>query len=635
MAIDKMQAYDESHIQVLEGLEAVRKRPGMYIGNTSLKGLHHLVYEVVDNSIDEALVGYCKNIDIKINNDGSVTVTDDGRGIPVGIHPSVGIPAVEVALTMLHAGGKFGGEGYKETGGLHGVGVSVVNALSEWLEILVKREGFAHSQRYERGKAVSGLERIHETDETGTTITFKPDHLIFEDTNFNHDTLKTRLRELAFLNRGICIILSDERDGSENKFMYEGGIVSFVEYLNHNKTVIHPMPIYVKGEKNGSFVEVAIQYNDSYNESLYSFANSISTYEGGTHLIGFKSALTRILNDFSRKGGFLKQQDQNLSGEDSREGLTAIVNVKLSDPQFEGQTKSKLTNSDVRGLVETITSDGLEAFFEQNPATAKIVIEKAIIAARAREAARKARELVKRKNVLETMTLPGKLADCSEKDPALSEIYIVEGDSAGGSAKMGRDRRFQAILPLKGKILNVEKSRLDKILSNVEIRALITALGTGIDDDFDIAKLRYHRVICMTDADVDGSHIRILILTFLFRYMRPLIEGGFIYIAQPPLFSITQNKKKRYFQNEKELNEALKLLGREKVEIQRYKGLGEMNPDQLWDTTMNPVARTVLKVTMDDVIEADQVFTLLMGDKVEPRREFIEQNARLVKNLDV
>jgi len=635
MAIDKMQAYDESHIQVLEGLEAVRKRPGMYIGNTSLKGLHHLVYEVVDNSIDEALAGYCKNIDIKINNDGSVTVTDDGRGIPVGIHPSVGIPAVEVALTMLHAGGKFGGEGYKETGGLHGVGVSVVNALSEWLEILVKREGFAHSQRYERGKAVSGLERIHETDETGTTITFKPDHLIFEDTNFNHDTLKTRLRELAFLNRGICIILSDERDGSENKFMYEGGIVSFVEYLNHNKTVIHPMPIYVKGEKNGSFVEVAIQYNDSYNESLYSFANSISTYEGGTHLIGFKSALTRILNDFSRKGGFLKQQDQNLSGEDSREGLTAIVNVKLSDPQFEGQTKSKLTNSDVRGLVETITSDGLEAFFEQNPATAKIVIEKAIIAARAREAARKARELVKRKNVLETMTLPGKLADCSEKDPALSEIYIVEGDSAGGSAKMGRDRRFQAILPLKGKILNVEKSRLDKILSNVEIRALITALGTGIDDDFDIAKLRYHRVICMTDADVDGSHIRILILTFLFRYMRPLIEGGFIYIAQPPLFSITQNKKKRYFQNEKELNEALKLLGREKVEIQRYKGLGEMNPDQLWDTTMNPVARTVLKVTMDDVIEADQVFTLLMGDKVEPRREFIEQNARLVKNLDV
>jgi len=635
MAIDKMQAYDESHIQVLEGLEAVRKRPGMYIGNTSLKGLHHLVYEVVDNSIDEALAGYCKNIDIKINNDGSVTVTDDGRGIPVGIHPSVGIPAVEVALTMLHAGGKFGGEGYKETGGLHGVGVSVVNALSEWLEILVKREGFAHSQRYERGKAVSGLERIHETDETGTTITFKPDHLIFEDTNFNHDTLKTRLRELAFLNRGICIILSDERDGSENKFMYEGGIVSFVEYLNHNKTVIHPMPIYVKGEKNGSFVEVAIQYNDSYNESLYSFANSISTYEGGTHLIGFKSALTRILNDFSRKGGFLKQQDQNLSGEDSREGLTAIVNVKLSDPQFEGQTKSKLTNSDVRGLVETITSDGLEAFFEQNPATAKIVIEKAIIAARAREAARKARELVKRKNVLETMTLPGKLADCSEKDPALSEIYIVEGDSAGGSAKMGRDRRFQAILPLKGKILNVEKSRLDKILSNVEIRALITALGTGIDDDFDIAKLRYHRVICMTDADVDGSHIRILILTFLFRYMRPLIEGGFIYIAQPPLFSITQNKKKRYFQNEKELNEALKLLGREKAEIQRYKGLGEMNPEQLWDTTMNPAARTVLKVTMDDVIEADQVFTLLMGDKVEPRREFIEQNARLVKNLDV
>jgi len=635
MALDKIRGYDESHIQVLEGLEAVRKRPGMYIGNTSLKGLHHLVYEVVDNSIDESLAGYCKNIDIKINNDGSVTVTDDGRGIPVGIHPSVGIPAVEVALTMLHAGGKFGGEGYKETGGLHGVGVSVVNALSEWLEILVKREGFAHSQRYERGKAVTELQKIYETENTGTTITFKPDHLIFEDTNFNHDTLKTRLRELAFLNRGICIILSDDRDGSENKFIYEGGIVSFVEYLNHNKTVIHPNIIYIKGEKNGSFVEVAFQYNDSYNESLYSFANSIATYEGGTHLIGFKSALTRVLNDYSRKGGFLKQQDQNLSGEDSREGLTAIVNVKVSDPQFEGQTKSKLTNSDMRGLVEGITSEGLEAFLEQNPATARIIIEKAIVAARAREAARKARDLVKRKNVLESMTLPGKLADCSEKDPALSEIYIVEGDSAGGSAKMGRDRRFQAILPLKGKILNVEKSRLDKILSNEQIRSLITALGTGIDDDFDLAKLRYHRVICMTDADVDGSHIRILILTFLYRYMRPLIEGGFIYIAQPPLFSISQNKTKRYFQNEKELNEALKLLGREKVEIQRYKGLGEMNPEQLWDTTMNPVARTILKVTMDDAIESDQVFTLLMGDKVEPRREFIEQNARLVKNLDV
>ena len=635
MALDKIRGYDESHIQVLEGLEAVRKRPGMYIGNTSLKGLHHLVYEVVDNSIDESLAGYCKNIDIKINNDGSVTVTDDGRGIPVGIHPSVGIPAVEVALTMLHAGGKFGGEGYKETGGLHGVGVSVVNALSEWLEILVKREGFAHSQRYERGKAVTELQKIYETENTGTTITFKPDHLIFEDTNFNHDTLKTRLRELAFLNRGICIILSDDRDGSENKFIYEGGIVSFVEYLNHNKTVIHPNIIYIKGEKNGSFVEVAFQYNDSYNESLYSFANSIATYEGGTHLIGFKSALTRVLNDYSRKGGFLKQQDQNLSGEDSREGLTAIVNVKVSDPQFEGQTKSKLTNSDMRGLVEGITSEGLEAFLEQNPATARIIIEKAIVAARAREAARKARDLVKRKNVLESMTLPGKLADCSEKDPALSEIYIVEGDSAGGSAKMGRDRRFQAILPLKGKILNVEKSRLDKILSNEQIRSLITALGTGIDDDFDLAKLRYHRVICMTDADVDGSHIRILILTFLYRYMRPLIEGGFIYIAQPPLFSISQNKTKRYFQNEKELNEALKLLGREKVEIQRYKGLGEMNPEQLCDTTMNPFARTLLKVTMDDAIESDQVFTLLMGDKVEPRREFIEQNARLVKNLDV
>lgn len=635
MEFDKITGYDASNIQILEGLEAVRKRPGMYIGNTGLKGLHHLVYEVVDNSIDEALAGFCKNIDIKINNDGSVTVSDDGRGIPVGIHPSVGIPAVEVALTMLHAGGKFGGEGYKVTGGLHGVGVSVVNALSEWLEVSVNREGYTHSQRYERGKPVSELKRTKETDKTGTTITFKPDHEIFEDINFNHDTLKTRLRELAFLNRGVSIALTDERDQSENKFMYEGGIVSFVEYLNHNKTVIHSNIIYIKGEKNGSFVEAAFQYNDSYNESLFSFANSISTYEGGTHLSGFKSAITRVLNDYSRKGGFLKQQDQNLSGEDSREGLTAIVNVKLSDPQFEGQTKSKLTNSEMRGLVENITSEGLEAFLEQNPQTAKIIIEKAIIAARAREAARKARELVKRKNVLESMTLPGKLADCSEKDPALSEIFIVEGDSAGGSAKMGRDRRFQAILPLKGKILNVEKSRLDKILSNNEIKSLITALGTGIDDDFDMTKLRYHRIICMTDADVDGSHIRILLLTFLYRYMRPLIEGGYVYIAQPPLFSIAHNKTKKYYQNEKELEKALKLLGREKAEIQRYKGLGEMNPEQLWDTTLNPEVRTVLKVTMDDVIEADQIFTVLMGDKVEPRREFIERNARMVKNLDI
>jgi len=635
MAIENIRGYDESHIQVLEGLEAVRKRPGMYIGNTGLKGLHHLVYEVVDNSIDEALAGVCKNIDIKINKDGSVTITDDGRGIPTGIHPSVGKSAVEVALTMLHAGGKFGGEGYKETGGLHGVGVSVVNALSEWLEISVKREGFVHNQRYERGKPLSDLKKIDKTDKTGTTITFKPDHLIFEDINFNHDTLKNRLRELAFLNRGISITLFDERDGSQNIFMYEGGIVSFVDYLNHNKTVIHQNVIYIKGEKNGSYVEAAFQYNDSYNESLYSFANSIATYEGGTHLSGFKSAITRVLNDYSRKIGFLKQQDQNLSGEDSREGLTAIVNVKLSDPQFEGQTKSKLTNSDMRGFVEGITNEGLEAFLEQNPATAKIIIEKAIVAARAREAARKARELVKRKNVLESMTLPGKLADCSEKDPALSEIFIVEGDSAGGSAKMGRDRKFQAILPLKGKILNVEKSRLDKILSNNEIKSLITALGTGIDDDFDLAKLRYHRVICMTDADVDGSHIRILLLTFLYRYMRPLIEGGFVYIAQPPLFSIAHNKTKRYFQNEKELEKAVKALGREKAEIQRYKGLGEMNPEQLWETTLNPDLRTVLKVTIDDAIEADQIFTVLMGDKVEPRREFIETNAKLVKNLDV
>jgi len=635
MSIDRTSGYDESHIQVLEGLEAVRKRPGMYIGNTGLKGLHHLVYEVVDNSIDEALAGYCKNISIKINLDGSVTITDDGRGIPVGIHPSVGKPAVEVALTILHAGGKFGGDGYKETGGLHGVGVSVVNALSEWLEIKIKREGYVHTQRYERGNAVTQLKKEEETSETGTTITFLPDNTIFEDISFHFDTLKNRLRELAFLNRGISIILSDERDGTERKFLYEGGIVSFVEYLNNKKTVIHQNIIYIKGEKNGSFVEIALQYNDTYNENLYSFANSIATHEGGTHLVGFKSAVTRVLNDYSRKIGLLKQQDANFSGEDSREGLTAIINVKLSDPQFEGQTKSKLTNSDIRSFVDGITSEGLESFLEQNPSTAKIIIEKAVIAARAREAARKARDLVKRKNVLESMTLPGKLADCSEKDPALSEIFVVEGDSAGGSAKMGRDRKFQAILPLKGKILNVEKSRLDKILGNEEIKALITALGTGVTDDFDISKLRYHRIICMTDADVDGSHIRTLLLTFFYRYMRQLIEGGYVYIAQPPLYSITQNKTKKYFQSDKELETALKGLKRDKVEIQRYKGLGEMNPEQLWDTTLNPELRTMLKVTLEDVIEADQIFTVLMGDKVEPRREFIEQNAKMVKNLDI
>jgi len=632
---NKIYGYDESHIQVLEGLEAVRKRPGMYIGNTGLKGLHHLVYEVVDNSIDEALAGVCKNIDIKINSDGSVTIADDGRGIPVGIHPSIGKPAVEVALTMLHAGGKFGGEGYKETGGLHGVGVSVVNALSEWLEVEVKREGYRHKQRYEQGKAVTELKRCEKTQKTGTSITFKPDHEIFEDLSFNHDTLKSRLRELAFLNKGICIRLHDERDDSSYKFLYEGGIVSYVKFLNSSKNVLHSKPIYIKGEKNGSFIEIAFQYNDSYNESLYSFANSIATYEGGTHLSGFKTALTKALNDYAKKGGSIKGSETGLSGEDCREGLTAIINIKLSDPQFEGQTKSKLTNSEMRGLVENIAGEALETYLEQNPQTAKIIIEKAIISARAREAARKARELVKRKNVLETMTLPGKLADCSEKDPALSEIFIVEGESAGGSAKMGRDRKFQAILPLKGKIINVEKARLDKILSNEEIKAIITALGTGIDDDFDVNKLRYHKIICMTDADVDGSHIRILLLTFLYRYMKPLVEGGYVYIAQPPLYSVATGKTKRYVQSEKELEQTIKRLGREKVEIQRYKGLGEMNPEQLWDTTMNPEVRTVLRVTLNDVIEADQIFTVLMGDKVEPRREFIESNARMVKNLDV
>lgn len=627
--------YDESDIQVLEGLEAVRKRPSMYIGSTGPRGLHHLVYEIVDNSIDEALAGFCDKIDVVINEDGSVTVSDNGRGIPVGIHEKLKKPAVEVAMTVLHAGGKFGGEGYRVSGGLHGVGMSVVNALSEWLEVKVKRDGKIYRQRYERGNPVTELEVIGETDTTGTEITFKADNEIFDNTNYDFDILKKRSRELAFLNKGLKITLEDKRTGRKEEFHYEGGIVSFVEYLNKNKTVLHPEPIYIYGKKDGTIVEVAMQYNNTYMENIYSFANNINTQEGGTHLSGFKSALTRVMNEYARKNNFLKEDESNLTGEDVREGLTAVISVKLTNPQFEGQTKTKLGNSEVRGLTETIVSNGLEAFLEENPTYAKIIIEKALTSARARDAARKARELARRKSVLDSTSLPGKLADCTEKDPALSEIFIVEGDSAGGSAKQGRDRRFQAILPLRGKILNVEKARIDRILSNAEIKAMTTAFGAGIGEEFDTSKLRYHKIICMTDADVDGSHIRTLLLTFFYRYMRPLIEEGYVYIAQPPLYKISKGKSEYYVYSDEQLSELLEEIGRNNVNIQRFKGLGEMNPEQLWETTMNPETRTLLRVNLEDAIAADEIFTVLMGEKVEPRRNFIEQNAKKVKNLDI
>jgi len=627
--------YDETKIQVLEGLEAVRKRPGMYIGSTGPQGLHHLVYEIVDNSIDEALAGFCDYISVVIHEDLSVTVTDNGRGIPVGINPKYGISALELVLTKLHAGGKFGGGGYKVSGGLHGVGASVVNALSEWLEVTVKTDGKVYRQKFERGVPVSKLEIIGETEETGTSITFKPDYLIFEDLNFSFEVLKKRLRELAFLNKGLFIKLHDERDGQSKEFYYEGGIVSFVEYLNRNKTVLHEKPLYIYGEKDGASVELAMQYNDSYNENIFSFANYIATIEGGTHLSGFKSGLTRVINDYARKANILKAGDPNFTGEDTREGLTAILSVKLTEPQFEGQTKTKLGNSDMRSFVENIVVEKLSTFMEENPAAARVVIEKTLNASRAREAARKARELTRRKSVLESTSLPGKLADCSEKDPSQCEIFIVEGDSAGGSAKQGRERRFQAVLPLRGKILNVEKTRLDKILANAEIKAMVTAFGAGIGDEFNTEKLRYHKIICMTDADVDGSHIRTLLLTFFYRYMRPLIEGGYVYIAQPPLYKVSKNKQEHYVYNDDELERLLNQIGRDNVEIQRYKGLGEMNPEQLWETTMNPETRTILRVELEDAIAADEIFTLLMGDKVEPRREFIEQNAKLAQNLDI
>ena len=626
--------YGAEQIQILEGLEAVRKRPGMYIGSTSERGLHHLVYEVVDNSIDEALAGYCSHVDVTIEQDNSITVVDNGRGIPVDMHES-GQPAVEVVLTVLHAGGKFGGDGYKVSGGLHGVGVSVVNALSTSMEVQVKRDGKIHEISFSRGVTKSPLKVIGETEETGTRVHFTPDPEIFTVTAYNFDTLKHRLRELAFLNQGITITLTDKRDGRRDTYFYEGGIRSFVQHLNRKKEVINPEPIYFNGTKDENVVEIAMQYNDSYTENIYSFVNNINTEEGGTHLAGFKIALTRAANDFARRQGILKTNDGNLSGEDVREGLTCVISLKIHEPQFEGQTKTKLGNSEIRGIVDSIVTEGLSEYFEENPAVTKKIVEKSIMASRAREAARKARELTRRKNALEVSSLPGKLADCSVKDPEQAEIYIVEGDSAGGSAKQGRDRRFQAILPLRGKILNVEKARLDKIFANAEIRTMITAFGTGISEDFDLAKRRYGKIIIMTDADVDGAHIRTLLLTFFYRYMKPLIEHGHVFIAQPPLYQIRKGKKHWYTYSDDELARTLDEIGRDNIAVQRYKGLGEMNPEQLWETTMDPSGRTMLQVQMEDAEEADELFTILMGDKVEPRRQFIEEHANLVKNLDI
>jgi DNA gyrase subunit B len=632
------QSYDENQIQVLEGLEAVRKRPGMYIGSTSSKGLHHLVWEIVDNSIDEALAGYCSEINVIIEKDNSITVVDDGRGIPVGIHEKMGRPAVEVIMTVLHAGGKFGGGGYKVSGGLHGVGASVVNALSTELEVFVRRDGKLHYQKFERGVPAADLKVIGEAEETGTTIHFKPDPEIFTETlEYEFEILANRIRELAFLNRGLKITIEDKRaENKKSEYFYEGGIKSYVEHLNRTKEVLHEEPIYIEGEKEGITVEVAIQYNDGFTGNIYSYANNIHTYEGGTHESGFKTALTRVINDYARKNGVFKDSDANLSGEDVREGLTAIVSIKHPDPQFEGQTKTKLGNSEVRTVTDTFFSDHFEKFLMENPQVARKVVEKGLMAARARLAAKKARELTRRKSALEVSSLPGKLADCSSKDPAISELYIVEGDSAGGSAKQGRDRHFQAILPLRGKILNVEKARLDKILSNNEVRAIITAAGTGIGDDFEISKARYHKIVIMTDADVDGAHIRTLLLTFFYRYMRQIIEAGYIYIAQPPLYKVQQGKRVEYAYNEKELEKLFEELPKApKPNIQRYKGLGEMNPGQLWETTMDPGTRTLLQVSLEDAIEADETFEILMGDKVEPRRQFIEDNAVYVKNLDI
>lgn len=630
-------SYNAGQIEVLEGLEAVRRRPGMYIGSTSSRGLHHLVYEIVDNSIDEALAGFCDHIDVVIHQDNSVTVIDNGRGIPVDIHPKMGKPAVEVALTVLHAGGKFSSGAYKVSGGLHGVGLSVVNALSKWLVVEVKKNGNIYQQEYAQGKTQTELKIIgkNKGKNSGTTISFSPDPEIFEDTVYQFDVLAQRLRELSFLNKNVTITLKDERTNTEEVYYHNGGIIDFVRYLNKNKDCLHPKPIYFEAEKEGTQVEVAMQYNDSYTENLFSYANNIHTHEGGTHESGFKSALTRVINDYARKNNILKANDANLTGDDIREGLTAVISVKVHEPQFEGQTKTKLGNSEIRSVVDSAMGEGLTTYLEENPPVAKKVIEKAVQAARARDAARKARELTRRKSALEGTSLPGKLADCSWKEPDLCEMYLVEGDSAGGSAKQGRDRRFQAILPLRGKIINVEKARLDKILANEEIRAMITAMGTGISDDFDLDKARYHKLIIMTDADVDGSHIRILLLTFFYRYMRPLIENNYIYIAQPPLFKVKKGRDVSYSYSDEELARTLDRIGKDKVEIQRYKGLGEMNPEQLWDTTMDPAKRTILQVSMEDALKADELFTILMGDKVEPRREFIHQHAKDVRNLDI
>lgn len=644
MSTEKVQhEYGADEIQILEGLEAVRKRPGMYIGSTSLRGLHHLVYEIVDNSVDEALAGFCDTITVTINKDNSVTVTDNGRGIPVGINHKAGLPAVEVVFTVLHAGGKFGGGGYKVSGGLHGVGASVVNALSNWLEVEIKSEGKIYKQRYERGKVVEKLNVIGECEKekSGTKVTFMPDDTIFEDTVFDYDVLKQRFREMAFLTRGLKIIIRDDRPEEkpiEKTFHYEGGIKEFVQYLNRSKTALYEDIIYCEGIMNDVVVEVAMQHNDSYSDNTYGFVNNITTPEGGTHVVGFRNALTKTFNDYARKNKLLKESEPNLSGEDIREGLTAIISVKIEDPQFEGQTKQKLGNSEARGAVDSIVSRQLGVYLEQNPAVARMTVEKFVMAQRAREAARKARDLTRRKSALDSMALPGKLADCSDKNPENCEIYIVEGDSAGGSAKTARDRATQAILPLRGKILNVEKARLDKIYGNAEIKAMITAFGTGIHDDFDISKLRYHKIIIMTDADVDGAHISTLLLTFLYRFMPELIKEGYVYLAQPPLYKLEKNKKVWYAYSDEELDGILKEVGRDtNNKIQRYKGLGEMDAEQLWDTTMDPEHRILLRVTMDEesTSELDLTFTTLMGDKVEPRKEFIEENAKYVKNLDV
>ena len=639
MPQDKKVNYGAEQIQVLEGLEAVRKRPGMYIGSTSLRGLHHLVYEVVDNSIDEALAGYCTHIEVTIEADNSITVVDNGRGIPVAMH-KIGKPAVEVVLTVLHAGGKFGGDGYPISGGLHGVGISVVNALSQWTKVEVKRDGYWWNISFARGLTAEPLKKIRPMErgeETGTKVSFKPDADIFPDTTYDFDTLKTRLRELAFLNKGLHITLTDKRgEGRSEVYCYEGGLTSFVEFLNENKEAVNPTVITLEGEKNKVLVDIAMQYNDGYSENILTFVNDIFTEEGGTHLSGFRSGLTRTINDYGRTAGLLKDKEENLSGEDVREGLTAIVSVKVREPQFEGQTKTKLGNSEVKGIVDNIVSDGLKEFFEEHPGEAKSIVNKAISAARARQAARHARDLTRRKNALEISSLPGKLADCSEKNAAMTEIYLVEGDSAGGSAKQGRDRKFQAILPLRGKIINVEKARLDKILANEEIRSMITAFGTGIGEEFDISKRRYDKIIIMTDADVDGAHIRTLLLTFFYRFMKPLITEGHIYIAQPPLYQLRKGKQVWYYYTDEAMNAKLDELGRDSsVVVQRYKGLGEMNPEQLWETTMDPQNRTMLQVHLEDAVEADRIFSVLMGDKVEPRRQFIQENAKKVRNLDL